>query len=178
MHLELISAYVSEYLKRIQKDIPSPSRKSLSLSPVPPFSSPPSLPSARSSRRGGRSVRRNAALSSKAHRHSSPLVHRAKRRISVFLPSSLPASSYILHLLLPLSLAIPPIHLLEKWTSRENQMAEFAWREKAAFASPRLSTGRRLMALLGEVWLLFAEEVVKVRAILNSRRIPDLKSNN
>jgi len=31
-------------------------------------------------------LRKNAALSSKAHRHSSPLVHRAKRRISVSLP--------------------------------------------------------------------------------------------
>lgn len=52
--------------------------------PSSPLSSSSSTPG--SSRRGGRSVRKNAALSSKAHRHSSPPVHRAKRRISVFHP--------------------------------------------------------------------------------------------
>jgi len=109
VHVELISArVVSECLKRTQKDIPNPLNHPL-LSP-------------RSCRRGGRSVRRNAALSSKAHRHSSPLVHRAKRRISVFLPRRRPAFS-----ISPFCpFAVPPIHLLEKWTPRENQMAEFA----------------------------------------------------
>lgn len=120
VHLELISAYVSECFKRIQKDIPTLLNPSLLLLLL--------VLSLRSSRRGGgRSVRRNAALSSKAHRHSSPLVHRAKRRISVFLPplpSATSHSPYTASYLCPF--AVPPIRLLEKWTPRENQMAEFA----------------------------------------------------
>jgi len=54
----------------------------ISLPLVPLFTpDPPLVPV----KRGGRSVRRNAALSSKAYRHSSPPLHRAKRRISVSL---------------------------------------------------------------------------------------------
>lgn len=103
-------------LKRIRKDI--------SASPfVPLFPPDPPLTPAE---RGGRSVRRNAALSSKAHRHSSPPLHRAKRRISVSLrPSVLPASPFY----------IPAIHLLEKWTDAEKSDGEVRATRKDALAS-------------------------------------------
>lgn len=89
-------------------------------------------------RRGGRSVRRNAALSSKAHRHSSPLVHRAKRRISVFLSASSTAVSSSLPLVPPRNPACRSI--CWKNGRRRGKIRRRSLRDaKRRFSSPRLS---------------------------------------
>lgn len=129
-------------------------------------------------RRGGRSVRRNAALSSKAHRHSSPLVHRAKRRISVFLCLVL-SLSFCFPLCYPLPLSfLPPGNsacrsICWKNGRRRGKIRRRSLRDaKRRFSSPRLSDATPINSGAQQTLTSFPHLRGSVRACdsLNSRR--------
>lgn len=129
------------HLKKIRKDVPAvrfPSHLFSSSRPL--LSAPfPSVPL----RRGGRSVRRNAALSSKAHRHSSPRSYSELKEGFPFSSASCPSS--LLPLRAPLSffpatLSARPCRSIRR---RNGRRGKIRWRSlrdaKRRSTSPRLS---------------------------------------